>query len=128
LIVPRATSGLVRRRSRDDLHARVEVCVVDELGLSLLDDPAGNPLAEERLIAHDLVRPLVSRHQRDEEASVLVRLVDREGVEGDQIAQCVGDSLENGVQLLLREDDVEDVGKTPVRVDQRVDSCQGRAG
>ena len=58
--------GLVGRSPGDDLHARVEMGVVDTLGLAVLDDPAGDSLAVERLVAHDLVRPFVSRHERDE--------------------------------------------------------------
>ena len=120
--------GLVGRRAGNDLHARVEVRVVDELGLAVLDHPARDALTVERLVAHDLVCPLVSRHQRDEDAPGLVGLVNREGVEGDQITQRVCDSLEHRIELLLRENDVEDVGEAAVGVDQRVDSRQRRAG
>ena len=81
-----------------------------------------------RLVAHDLVRPLVSRHEGDEDAPGLVCLVDRERVEGDEIAQRVRDPLEDCVQLLLGENVVEDLRETAVGIDERVDPGQRRGG
>ena len=57
----------------------------------------------------------------------LVRLVDRERVVRDEIAERVGDPLEQGVEALLREDVVEDVGEAPIGVDEGVDTRQRRA-
>ena len=120
--------GLVRRSAGNDLHARVEMRVVDELGLAVLDDPPRDAFAVDGLVAHDLVRPLVSGHEGDEDAPGLVGLVDRERVEGDEIAQRVCDPLEDCVQLLLGENVVEDLRQTAVGIDERVDPGQRRAG
>jgi hypothetical protein len=120
--------GLVRGSARHDLDARVEMRVVDELGLAVLDDPARDALAVDGLVAHDLVRPLVSGHEGDEHAPGLVGLVDGERVEGDEIAQRVCDALEDRVQLLLGENVVEDLRQAAIGIDERVDSGQRRVG
>ena len=48
----------------------------------------------------------------------LVRLVDRERVVRDELADRVGDADEKRVERLLREHLVEDVGEPPVRLDE----------
>ena len=64
--------------------------------------------------------PAVARHDRDENAARLVRLVDREGVVRDDVGEGVGDALEHGRVRLLRQHLVEDVREPTVRVDDRV--------
>ncbi len=69
--------------------------------------------------AHDLVDVLVVDDERGLEHSVrFVRLVDRERVVRDQLADGVGDAAEKRVERLLREHFVEDVGQPAVRLDE----------
>jgi metal-dependent HD superfamily phosphatase/phosphodiesterase len=49
----------------------------------------------------------------------LVRLVDRQCVERNQVADGIGDADEERIEALLGEDLVKDVGEAPVRLDQR---------
>jgi hypothetical protein len=101
--------------------------MVDELRLAVEDSPAGDPFAEARAIVHDLVRPAVPGHERDEALAGLVRLVDREGVVGDELRERVGDPVEQRVERLLREDVVEDVREPAVRIEERL-GRRGRRG
>jgi hypothetical protein len=118
--------GLVVGGPGDRLHARVEVRVVDELRLAVVDRPAGDALAQDGAVAHDLVRPAVARHHGDEQPPGLVGLVDREGVVGDDVGERVRDALEDGRVGLLREDLVEHVREAAVGVDEPVGARLGR--
>ena len=120
--------GLVGRRSGDRLRARVEVSLVRSHRLAVLGRPAGDALAELRAAVHDLLRPLVAREHRDEHGLRLVGLVDAERVVRDELGERVGDSLEQGVQALLREDVVEDVGEPAVRLDERLPGGSAAVG
>ena len=107
--------GLVRR-PRHDAYARVEVRPVREHGLAVVDGPARDALAERERLAHDLVRPLPAREHGAELALGLVRLVDVDVLVGDQLGEGVRDALEQGVEALLGEHVVEDLGQAPVRL------------
>ena len=50
----------------------------------------------------------------------LVGLVDVERLVGDEVGERVRDAVEQGVEALLREDVVEDLGEAPVRLDERL--------
>ena len=100
-----------------------------ELGLSLLDGPAGDALSEQRAVVHDLLRPLVARFERDKQAG-LVGLVDREGVDGTSSASA-------SAILSSRESDscsestswkTSANGGRSRRMDRQVNSGGGRAG
>jgi len=106
----------VHGRARYEPHARVEVCLVREDGLSVLDRPASDPLAEGEGLAHDLVRPLAACEHRDQLALRFVRFVDVDVLVGDQLGKGVRDALEQRVEALLREHVVEDLGQPPVRL------------
>ena len=108
-------------RCAGNVHdARIEVRAVRPDGLSVLDRPAGDPLAEARAVLHDLVRVgLRACEQRDELAAFLVDLVDVQRLIGHQVAQRLGDPVEQRVEALLGEDVVEDLGQTPVGLDER---------
>ena len=104
------------RRARDEAHARVEVRLVREHGLAVVDRPAGDALAEREALAHDLVRPLAAREDGEQLALRLVRLVDVDVLVRDELGERVGDPLEQGVEALLGEHVVEDLGEAPVRL------------
>ena len=104
------------RRARHETHARVEVRLVREHGFAVVDGPAGDPFSEREGLAHHLVRPLAAGEDRAELALRLVRLVDVDVLVRDELRERVGDALEKGVEALLREDVVEDLGKAPVRL------------
>ena len=110
---------LVGRRSRHRLPAGVEVGLVRPHRLAMERSPAGDALAEVRLVAEDVVRPLVAREHGDQHRLRLVRLVDRERVVGDELRKGVRDPLEQVVEAVLREDVVEDVGELAVRLHER---------
>ena len=110
----------VGRRPLDEPHARIQVGAVGEYGLAVLDRPAGDPLAEgERLVGDHLVGVVAPGEDAPQLPRHLVGLVEREVVVRDQIAQRVGDALEQGVERLLGEDVVEDVRESAIRVDER---------
>ncbi len=78
--------------------------------------------------AHDLVRVPVADDEHGLEHPVrLVGLVDRERVVRDQLTDGVGDAHEEGVEALLGENFVEDVGQPAVRLD-RASNRRGTAG
>jgi hypothetical protein len=112
--------GLVVGRAGNGRDARIEVRLVDARRLPVLDAPAGQADAEGAFVGEDLVRPLVARPHRDEQAAGLVRLVDRQRVVRDQVGQRVGDAVEQRVEALLAEDVVEDVSQAPIGLDDRV--------
>ena len=121
--------GLVGRSAGHDLHARVEMGLVRAHGLAMERGPAGDALPEAALAAHDLVRPLVASEHGRERQLGLVRLVDRERVVGHELAQRVGDSLQQVVDAVLGEDLVEDVRELAVRLDEPVRAgAAGSAG
>ena len=100
----------VVRRPGDEAHTRVEVRLVHEDGLAPARRPAGDALVEAERRAHDLVGPLVAGEHRRQHRVRLVGLVDRERVVRDQVVQGVGDANEEGVEALLGEHLVEQVG------------------
>ena len=73
----------------------------------------------ERLVGEHLVGVLAAREHAAQRRLGLVRLVEGEVVVGDQLADRVGDALEQRVEALLGEHVVEDVGELPVRLDER---------
>ncbi len=99
-------------------HARVEVSLVAEHGLAMPRRPPGDALGEADRRAHDLVRVHVPDEDGLQHPLRLVGLVDRQGVERDEVAHGVGDADEQRVEALLGENRVEDVGKPPVRLDE----------
>jgi hypothetical protein len=106
------------RRIRNEANAGVEVRLVGEHGLPVLDRPAGDSLAEDdRPVGEHLLRPRPPHEHRLQRARGLVRLVDVEVVVRDQLADGVGDPLQQCIQALLGEDVVEDVGEAPVGLD-----------
>ena len=112
----------IGRRVRDEADPRVELRAVREHGLAVLDRPAGDPDAVgERLVGEHLLRVLAGCEHRTQLALRLVGLVERDVVERDQLADGVGDPLEQVVERLLREHLVEDVGELAVRLDERVE-------
>jgi hypothetical protein len=114
----RDESFRVVRSSRNEADARVEVRLVHKDGLAPARRPAGDALVEAERRAHDLVRPLVSGEHRRQDGMRLVGLVDREGVVRDQIVERVGDPHEEGVEALLGEHLVEQVGQPPIGIDE----------
>ena len=119
--------GLVRRRSRHDGHARVEMGLVRPDRLAVERSPAGDALAKVARAFQDLVGPLVAREHGCEHGLRLVGLVDRERVVGDELGECVGDPLEQVVEAVLGEDLVEHVRELPVRLDEAVGARRFRA-
>ena len=132
---PRATSGTTISdsgsggRVRDEADARVELGAVREHGLAVLDRPAGDPDAvRERLVGEHLLRVVAGGVHGLQLALRLVRLVEGDVVVRDQLADRVGDPLEQVVERLLREQLVEDVRELAVRLDERVGRLvRGRA-
>ena len=85
----------------------------------MVDGPAGDPLAErERLVRQNLVGVLASCEHAPQLPLALVSLVEGEIVVRNQVADGVGDALEQSVQRLLREHVVEHVREAPVRLDE----------
>jgi hypothetical protein len=64
---------------------------------------------------------LVAGEHGNQEPAGLVDLEDRQRVVRGQLGKRVRDPFEDGVQALLGEDVVEDVGEPPVRLDAPVD-------
>ena len=108
----------VVRRAGDEAHARIEVRLVHVRGLASPRGPAGDSFVEADLRRHDLVRVLVAGEHGGQDALRLVRLVDRERVVRDQVAERVCDTHEQRVEALLGEHLVEDVGEPLVRLDE----------
>ena len=121
-------------RIGDEPDARIQLGPVCEHRLPVLDRPAGDPHAErERLVREHLLGVDSARVHGAERLVDLVRLVERDVVVRDQVADGARDTFEQRVEALLRENLVEDVGQTPVRLDQRVvvswrDRFLGRPG
>ncbi len=103
--------------------ARIQLGAIREHRLAVLDGPAGDPDAVgERLVGEHLLRVVARSEHGAELALRLVRLVERDVVEGDQLAHRGRDPLEQVVERLLGEQLVEDVGELAVRLDERVES------
>ena len=102
--------------------------LVHEHRHAVLDAPAGEADAERTPVGQDLVRPLVPRPDRNEDAAGLVRLVDRQRVVRNQLGEGVGDPVQERVEALLGEDVVEDVRQPLVRLDARVVGRKDRLG
>ena len=94
-----------------DLHARQQT-------LAMLDTPTCKANTERTAVRENLVRPLVARPHRKQDASQLVGFVDRQRVMWDELGECVGDPVEQRVEALLCEHVVEDVRETPVGLDE----------
>ena len=89
-------------------------------GSRCVDGPAGDPLSEaERLVGEHLVGVVAAGKDAPELRRGLVRLVEGEVVVRNQLADRVGDPLEQRVERLLREHVVEHVGEPAVRLDER---------
>ncbi len=124
----------IGRRAFDEPDARVEVGPVRQHGLAVRDSPAGDALPEaERLVGDHLLGVVAAREDAPEPRGCLVGLVEGEVVVGDELVERVRDPLQQRVERLLGEDVVKDVGKPPVRVEEREclrglgDRCPGRA-
>ena len=114
--------------SVDEADARVELGPVREHRLAVLDGPAGDPDAVgERRVGEHLVRVLAQGIDRLQLAGCLVRLVERDVVVRDQLADRVGDPVQEVVERLLREHLVEDVRELAVRLDQGSRAARGAA-
>ena len=98
------------RRSRHEAHAWIEMRLVRQHRLPVLDRPARDSFSVAERLAHHLGRPLAAREDRDEFTLRLVGRVDVDVLVGDQNRQCVGYPLEQGVETLLGQDVVEDLG------------------
>ncbi len=107
------------RRSRNGDHARVEVRLVRPDRTPVLDRPAGDAFPEAGTTAHDLALVgLGTGQHRDQFSPVLVDLVDVQRLVGHEVGERPGDALEERVDTLLRQDQVEDLGQAPIRLDQ----------
>jgi hypothetical protein len=126
LIESREISGIVISASGSSAGVPLTVatrgsrCAWLTRRLPVLDAPTGQADSEGAFVGQDLVRPLVARPHRDEQATRLVRLVDRQRVVRNQVGERVGDAVEQRVEALLAEDVVEHVRQAPVRLDERV--------
>ena len=110
----------IGRRALDEPDARVEVGPVRKHGLAVRDRPAGDALAEaERLVGDHLLGVVPPGEDAPELGRGLVGLVDGEVVVGNELAERVGDPLEQCVERLLGEHLVKDVGEPAVRVEER---------
>jgi hypothetical protein len=118
--------GIVLRSARDELHPRIEMCLVRQHGLAVLGGPAGDPLSERDGIRKDLVRPLVAGENRPQDPLEVVGRVDRQRVVRDEIGERVRDPLEQPIQALLGKHVVEDIRQTAVRLGKRL--LAGRIG
>ena len=108
------------RRAGDEGHARVEMRLVREHGLAVDDRPPCDALPEGGARLHDLVLPLRPCEDGDQLMAGVVGLVDLERVVRHEIGERVGDAVEQRVEALLREDVVEDLRETPIRLDEQV--------
>ena len=106
------------RRAGDDRDARMQVRLVRVHRLAATCGPAGDALVERDAGAHDLVRVLVAGEDGRQERLRLVGLVDRDRVVRDQVGERVRDPDEHGVEGLLGEELVEDVGEAAIRLDE----------
>ena len=112
----------IGRCTFDEAHAGIEVCPVGEDRLAMLDGPPGDSLTEgERLVGDHLVGVVAAGKDPAQLARNLVGLVEGEVVVRNEIADGVGDALEQGIEGLLRENVVEDVREAAVRLDE----CDG---
>ena len=86
------------------------------------------------VLASHLLGPRAAREHGHELALLLVRLVDVQVVVRDELAERVGDAVEQRLGALLGEHVVEDACEAPVRLDERLRArherssrAQGRA-
>src|SRR5262249_29738753 len=79
---------------------------------------AGAPLAQPRLRLEDLLLPVAAPEHRHEHLLRLVGLVDAKLVVRDEVAQRVRDPAQQRLDVLLREDVVEDLGQPPIGGDE----------
>ena len=110
----------VRRRSGHERDAGVLVRLVGEDRAAVDDRPARDPLPVRDRAGEDLLRPRAAREDGQQLAPLLVRLVDVQVVVRDELAERVRDPLQERLGALLREHVVENAGKAPVRLDERV--------
>ena len=113
--------------SAGNVHdARIEMRAVRPDGRPALDRPAGEPFPELGAAPHDLLLvPLRPREHGDQLAVLLVRLVDVQRVVGHEVRERAGDAVEEGVDALLGENVVEDLGQTLVRLDEGLGAAAG---
>ncbi len=109
----------IDRRARDEGNAGIEVRLVREHRLAVLDRPAGDPDTEREGVVEDLVGVVAADEGRHEVPLRLVRLVDVQRLVRDDLVERVRDPDEQGVEALLGEQVVEDVGEAPVGVGGR---------
>ena len=107
----------LQRGPGNEIDPCVEMCFVREHGLPVLDGPTGDAAPEGGPRRHDLLGPRVARQHRYENRIDVIGLVDRERVVRKKVEQGVGDHLEQGVEALLREEMVIDVGQASIGVD-----------
>src|SRR6266581_2070472 len=85
----------------------------------MLDTPARQASPKGAGVGQDLVRPLVARPHRDQQAPRLVGLVDGQRVVRDELCEGICDPVQQGVETLLGEHVVKDVRQAAVRLDPR---------
>ena len=99
--------------------------LVGEHGAAVGDRPAGDPLAVRDRARHHLLGPRAAREHGDELAPLLVGLVDVQVLVRDEIAERVGDAVEQRLRALLGEHLVEDGCEAPVGLDERLRARMG---
>ena len=109
----------IGRGAFDESNAWVEIGTVREDWLAVLDGPSRDALSEaERLVRDHFVGVLPAGEDAGQLARHFVGLVEREVVVGNEVADGVGDALEERIEGLLREDVMEDIGQSAVRLDE----------
>ena len=110
----------VGRRAGDERDPWIEMGFVGQDRAAVLDRPAGDPLAVlDRARQHLLGPPAAGKHGH-ELSPLLVGLVDVEILVRDEVAERVGDPVEERVEALLGQDLVEDGREAAVRLDERL--------
>ncbi len=104
-----------------ELNAWIEVRLVRKNRLPSFDRPTGDTGPKRHLFSHDLVGERVLRNDRNQQPLHFVRLVYDQGVVVEEGRQRLGDAVEEGVEALLREHLVEDLGQAPVGVEARLE-------
>ena len=109
----------VRRGIGDEPDPRVELRAVGEHRHAMLRGPPGDAdSVGEWVVGEHLRRLLAARVHRLQLALRLVCLVERDVVVRDELADGVGDPVQQLVEAALRQHLVEDVGELAVRIDR----------